>query len=443
MRGWTYSLLRSLEERSIFLSVVLPNGTTCSMAVCHDETEPTPAIRDVTEARSTEHLPGVGRVISKLVIVTEIIAPYRIPVFNALAERPEIDLHVIFLSENDPELRQWLVYKDEIRFSYQVLPSWRHRVGRHNLLLNRGVRSALNRAQPDVLLCGGYNYLASWSAAYWARGQHTPLLLWSESTAFDQRSSYLFVEFLKARFLDLCTAFVVPGQSSLKYLADFGIRRERIFTAPNAVDVSFYSGRAEAARGDEFHVRSRHSLPERYFLFVGRLVWGKGVFDLLEAYAKLKPALREQVGLVLLGEGSDRQKLEDRASKIESGTIRFLGFLHREQLPEIYALSDGLIFPTHSDPWGLVVNEAMACGKPIIATSVAGCTPDLVEDHWNGFVVPPHDIQKLGAAMTDLAEDSELRAQMGYRSQQRIESFSPSAWAAGIITAVKSVMRER
>jgi len=125
--------------------------------------------------------------IPKLVILTEIIAPYRIPVFNALAQRPEIDLHVVFLSENDPTLRQWRIYKDEIRFQYDVLPSWRRRLGGYNVLLNRGVHSALTRIKPDIVLCGGYNYLASWQAAYWARVHRVPLLLWSESTAFDQR----------------------------------------------------------------------------------------------------------------------------------------------------------------------------------------------------------------------------------------------------------------
>ena len=103
---------------------------------------------------------------AKLVILTEIIAPYRIPVFNALAHRPEIDLHVVFLSENDPSLRQWRIYKDEIRFQYEVLPSWRQRLGRYNILLNRGVQSTLNRIKPEVILCGGYNYLASWTAAH-------------------------------------------------------------------------------------------------------------------------------------------------------------------------------------------------------------------------------------------------------------------------------------
>ena len=79
----------------------------------------------------------------RLVILSEIIAPYRIPVFNALARHEGIDLHVIFLAESDPELRDWLVYKDEIHFSYQVLPSWRQRFAGHNLLLNRGLKAAL------------------------------------------------------------------------------------------------------------------------------------------------------------------------------------------------------------------------------------------------------------------------------------------------------------
>ena len=93
----------------------------------------------------------------RLVILTEIISPYRIPLFNALAQHPEVDLHVIFLAETDPSLRQWQIYKEEIDFSCQVLPSWRKRVGRYNVLLNRDVGRALVEAAPDVILCGGYN----------------------------------------------------------------------------------------------------------------------------------------------------------------------------------------------------------------------------------------------------------------------------------------------
>jgi glycosyltransferase involved in cell wall biosynthesis len=376
--------------------------------------------------------------IPKLVIVTEIIAPYRIPVLNALAQRPEIELEVMFLSENDPGLRTWKVYKDEIKFNYHVLPSWRQRLGRYNLLINRGVHAALGRMKPDVLLCGGYNYLASWSAAYWARSHRVPLLLWSESTAADRRREYPLVEFMKARFLKLCKAFVVPGKSSLKYLENLGIQEQRIFTAPNAVDTEYFSKSAERARRSDFDLRERYRLPSRYFLYVGRLIKDKGVFELLQAYAQLRKEIRSDVGLVFAGTGVDSRELVERAAKIVPGAIQFLGFIHREELPEIYALADGLIFPTQSDPWGLVVNEAMACSLPAIVTSVAGCAFDLVRDGWNGFVVPPRDASQLACAMATLEEDSGRRTEMGRRSRELIDAYSPGAWANGIVAAVKS-----
>ena len=382
--------------------------------------------------------------IPKLVIVTEIIAPYRIPVFNALAHRREVDLHVMFLSENDASLRQWRVYKDEIKFRYEVLPSWRQRVGRYHILLNRGVFSALNKIKPDVVMCGGYNYLASWQSACWARVHGVPLLLWSESTSLDRRRGHRVVEFMKRGFLRLCRAFVVPGTSSLQYLKALGISDERIFTAPNAVDSRLFAALEEEARREESQVRARLSLPLRYFVYVGRLVRAKGVFDLVEAYAQLDDEMRAQFGLVFVGDGADRSELMERASDITPGTIEFPGFVQREGLAEFYALADVLIFPTHSDTWGLVVNEAMSCGLPVIATSIAGCVADLVQDGWNGFVVPPRDPSQLAAAMARLAGDSRLRVEMGSRSRERVEAYSPAAWAEGLVKVVGSVgARER
>jgi glycosyltransferase involved in cell wall biosynthesis len=374
----------------------------------------------------------------RLVILTEIIAPYRIPVFNALAERQEIDLHVIFLAENDPGLRQWLVYKDEIQFSYVVLPSWRARVGEHKLLLNRGLSTALRRASPDAILCGGYNYIASWQAMLWARRNHVPLLLWVESTAHDLRSNHALIESLKRRFMRNCDAFVVPGKSSFEYLRNYNTPEENIFTAPNAVDIELFARLSEAVRKDAARHRQALHLPARYFLFVGRLVPEKGVFDLLRSYGTLAPELRSEVGLVFAGDGSARWELSRQATAIEPGSIRFVGFVQRDQLASYYALAEALVFPTHADPWGLVVNEAMACGLPIISTDTAGCAADLVEDGWNGRVVRGADTILLASAMTDLAIDPDPRSLMSQRSRERILQYSPEACAAGIAKAVLS-----
>ncbi len=304
----------------------------------------------------------------RLTITTEIIAPYRIPVFNALAEHPEIDLHVIFLAETDPTQRQWLVYKNEIRFSYEVLPSWRRRMRKQSLLVNWGVTAALRRAAPEVIVCGGYNYVASWRALSWARDNEIPFLLWVESTAKDQRYNSIRIEALKRKF----------------------IQQE------------------------------------------------KGIFDLLEAYAMLPPELRQQVALVLVGDGPSRAEISRRAAAIKCGLVRIAAFAQREQLASYYALAETFVFPTHTDPWGLVVNEAAACGLPIIASDAAGCVPDLLEDHRNGRVIPAHDIAQLAMAMEELASDAQLRAVMGQRSRDRVHQYSPQACAAGVAEGVLS-----
>jgi glycosyltransferase involved in cell wall biosynthesis len=374
----------------------------------------------------------------RLVILTEIISPYRIPLFNALAQHPEVDLHVIFLAETDPELRQWQIHKQEIEFSYQILPSWRRRFGGFNMLLNRGVGGALAKAAPEVILCGGYNYVASWQALFWARTRKIPFFLWSESNVQDLRRGLALVEFLKAEFLRKCSGFVVPGRSAMEYLRLHKVDEGAIFAAPNAVDNDFFATAAAVARQDAATFRRQLVLPARYFLFVGRLVREKGVFELLSAYAKLDESTRQQVGLVLVGDGAVRSQLELQATSILPGVIRFAGFAGREQLAIYYGLAETMILPTYTDTWGLVVNEAMACGLPVIVSQIAGCAADLVRENWNGLLVEPKDVSSLTSAMRTLADPPDLRATMGANSMQHISSYSPEAWSAGVARMVQA-----
>jgi glycosyltransferase involved in cell wall biosynthesis len=375
----------------------------------------------------------------RLVILTEIISPYRIPLFNTLAGNVEVDLHVIFLAETDPTLRQWQVYKDEIQFSYQVLPSWRQRWGPYNVLLNHGVGRALATCAPDVILCGGYNYVASWQALWWARAHKVPFLLWSESNAKDLRRGHAVIEFLKSSFLRKCSGFVVPGRAAQEYLcADKKIMEGALFTAPNAVDNDLFAAGASAARQNAAALRRELGLPKRYFLFTGRLVREKGVFELLSAYAKLNESIRGQVGLVLVGDGVSRRQLEQQATSISPGAIKFAGFAQREQLAIYYGLAEMLVLPTYADTWGLVVNEAMACGLPVILSQSAGCASELMREHWNGLLVPPRDVPSLTFAMSSLAEQPDLCVAMGANSAKHIARYSPTEWSRGIAQMIEA-----
>jgi len=374
----------------------------------------------------------------RLAILTEIISPYRIPLFNALARHAGVDLHVIFLAETDPDLRQWRVYKEEIKCSYEVLPSWRKQVGEYNVLLNHGVGRALTAFAPHAILCGGYNYFASWQALLWARVRNIPFLLWSESHLHELRCVRPLVEFLKDEFLHRCSGFVVPGWSAAEYLRAHKIKGDVIFTAPNAVDNDLFAAEGAEARKNSAARRRELDLPNRYFLFAGRLVREKGVFELLSAYAKLDEQVRQQVGLVFAGDGASRRQLEEQAASISPGAIRFAGFAHRERLAAYYALAEVLVLPTYSDTWGLVVNEGMACGLPVILSRAAGCAVELLKENWNGLLIPPRDVVSLASAMKSLASQPELCATMGANSAQHIANYTPEEWSVGIARAIRS-----
>jgi len=375
----------------------------------------------------------------KLCLLTEIISPYRIPVFNALAKHPQIDLRVIFLAETDPSMRQWRIYSDEARFSYEVLPSWQRRFGKHNILINTNVAATLERSRPDVILCGGYNYLASWQALRWAKRNHVPFLLWTESTRHDERNRHAVVENLKQAFLDDCGGFVVPGKSAFEYVSQMA-GSENIFVAPNAVDNDLFAARSQAAIARSSRMRGELGLPDRFCLYVGRLVRAKGVTDLLQAYAALDPEIREQLGLVFVGDGPMRAELEADARSIFPGSVHFAGFVDRDELAAYYALAECLVLPTHSDTWGLVVNEAMACGLPIVCSRVAGCAADLVGS--NGILVTPGDVSQLSAALRRISADAELRVAMSAESRRVIQNYSPECCANGIAKAALTMATE-
>jgi len=118
------------------------------------------------------------------------------------------------------------------------------------------------------------------------------------------------------------------------------------------------------------------------------------------------------------------------------GEVKFVGFAQREELPSYYALAEMFVLPTYTDPWGLVVNEAMACGLPVVVSQAAGCARDLVREGWNGLLVPPRDVASLTSAIGRLALRPEIRARMGVRATSHIANFSPQKWSVAISSAV-------
>jgi glycosyltransferase involved in cell wall biosynthesis len=357
----------------------------------------------------------------RILIVTEIPAPFRIPLFNALAARPEVELSVAFLAEHDPR-RSYRVYRREFAFDEVVLRGRSLRRGRGWLVLNRGVLALLRRLEPDVVVVGGWNQPAFWQAIVAGKAMRTPTLLWVESTVADARVGGAAADALRRVALRLCSGFLVPGRASRAYLRTFGVAGESIVDAPNAVDLGVFSDRVDAARNGRAALREQLALEGCVFLYVGRFEPEKGLDVLLRAMRDV-PAR-----LVLIGSGP----LEAELRQAGGERVHIVGQLDRDELVPWYAAADALVLPSRSEPWGMTLNEGAAAGLPLVATDAVGAAHDLIEPGENGFRVPAGDEAALAAALNKLATDPELRRVAGERSRELAKRFRPDAWAAAV-----------
>jgi glycosyltransferase involved in cell wall biosynthesis len=356
-------------------------------------------------------------------ILTSIMAPHRIALFNALANMPELDLTVVYLAQTDPS-RHWAANEREMAYRHSVLREhMRFRRGESFIHVTSGLLSELRHSKPEVIVGGGWDQIAYHEARLLRDAVHARFLWWVESNLRDRRLESQTLRRLKHRLVANVDGVVVPGRASLHYVEALGARSDRVWVAPNAVDNDFFLARA----GD----RDGRTGPVR-FLFVGRLESSKGVAYLLDAWSRV----RSDAELLVVGSGSLDAPARLRVANAHMPRVRFLGHLDRDELAAAYADADVFVFPSVSDPWGLVVNEAMASGLPIVASSAPGAIDDLVGDGDNGYVVPPFDPSALTDAMQDLAGDETRRRQMGDRSRARIGHSAPIDWAQGMRQAV-------
>lgn len=370
----------------------------------------------------------------RVAILTEIISPYRIPVFNHLASHPEIDLKVIFASETE-ELRHWRVPKEQIRFNYEVLPGRviARTYQNSSLFFNPTIIQTLHRGHFDTIIFGGYHHFSYWLALAYSKLISKDIILWNESTLKDFRFESKLRHGFKTLLIRSFNRYVVPGTAQRDYLMSFGIQPNTIWTAPNAVDVEFFSETCEQARQNKIALKALLGIQEDVVLFVGRLIDEKGVKDLLQAFERINE--NYNVTLVIVGSGEQEQQYRDY---VETCGLRvvFTGFQQQEDLPRYYGIADIFVFPTHTDTWGLVLNEAMSCSLPLIASSAAGATGDLVKHDWNGYIYETGDIDTLVKYIETLLDSSEMRETMGNHSREMIESYTPEKCAQGFANVI-------
>ncbi len=356
-------------------------------------------------------------------------APYIEERFNAVAARGNLEFEAWFSARREPD-RSWELDERRWRFRYRYLPAIAAAGRRLSLPL-----PLLSGAPPDLLvsLYAGPSYLLGWQLAR-RRGGRTAF--WCEVTFDRWVPRRRWKERLKRHLFPRVDATLGAGEQGRAFAMRYGTPPERALVLPHAIDVEHFATGApqrEAARAEL-------GLRGVTFLYAGRLWWGKGLDCLLDAFGALQRRTEGGVSLLLVGDGPEESRLRQRCRNEGLANVVFAGFQQKPQLPRMYAAADAFVFPTLGDPYGLVLDEAMAASLPVISTSAAGEIGDRVEQGANGFIVPPESSGALAAAMTELARDAELRRRMGEASARAIASHTPERWAADFENVVARIL---
>ena len=365
----------------------------------------------------------------KIIIIHNIIAPYKVALFNELSTLVP-NMEVIFIAEKEKR-RDWEIDYTSINFPYTVL--FKGSIDSVNIFtIAKKTWRILEKIRPNISIICDYSNIFGWVALLWAKKNQNKLIFWLDST-YNDRKHYFPKEQIKHLFLKHFDAFLAPGQKTKNYLEYMKVDRKKIITTGYSVNNDFFIDQFQLNKNhkntlfNELGIKRKHN-----FIFIGRFAYEKNILNLLNSFSDVSKSDSEW-GLLLLGDGPlkkdivsyiSQNKLEDR--------VQLPGFIQQDKIVKYLVTSDVLILPSYSEPWGLVVNEAMLCSMPVIVSNRCGCEPELVREGVNGFSFDPYDSHKLKLLMQGFIQNKNNIKLMGKESLSIIKQHSPANIASVI-----------
>lgn len=371
---------------------------------------------------------------------------YHAPWFRGLAGAGAIDFSVLFIQRPDAREQgrgfgiafEWDVpLLDGYRWS--VVPRLRGRGGLQGFFAVRidGAAALLRELDPDILVLTGWHAWPLMQLLVAARRLGIPVIMRGEANALRPRSWH--VRMVHRWLLRQCAAFLPIGRASRAFYAGYGVGEERLFDAPYFVDNERFARSAAELEPKREALRAQWAIPgdRTCFLYAGKLEPKKRILDLLQS---LRRARADGAAAHLLVVGSGELLAPAQAFAQEHALpVTFAGFLNQSEIASAYVAADALVLPSdHGETWGLVVNEAMACGRPAIVSDRVGCGPDLVTPGATGDSFPFGDVAALAALLAHLAADPASLRRMGAAARERVLAGYTAARAVeGTLRAVE------
>lgn len=336
---------------------------------------------------------------------------YHLPLWREIKSRASVETRIIFLAENLTQ--QWNLDLRDDPTAEVLRGSWAVKLVRLLQLIGRR----------DVELVGlsGWGHPLLMAALLFACIRRIPVTIESD-TQYDPAAAW-WRRVLKRLALPVLfrmpRIFFPAGTRQAAYFMRYGVPTARIRIAQMTVDVHSIMAQIDRCRAQAASASCRDK--PIVFLYVGRLEPHKGILDLLEAFVGLSQN-GEESHLIIVGDGSMRSLIESATRTYPA--VEYLGRLSGNALLQAYNRADVFVLPSRVEPWGLVINEAMAAGLPVIATDRVGCVDDLVREGENGRIVPSACPARLAEAMRTFIHQPDVAATMGHASRQMISSWT-------------------
>lgn len=382
----------------------------------------------------------------RVALVANLLPPYRISLYNQINAHPDINLEVLLCSWKEKD-RSWDVNSEEIKFTCHTFSGLNiplrfspSRSDYYHIHLNFSLLARLVKEEYDAVIFSGYASLTNQASFWLTKMKKIPAIIWYRSHA----SSNALIRKLLSPYVDAMingsSAMIVPGEKSKEHLLLRGVDSQDIFSVGNSIDNDSFnqSYRSSQERGRNALRKELNLDDQKVILYVGRLVDVKGLFTLLDSFIQVKKKVPGAT-LLILGDGYLQSELMSYCQQQHISSVKFIGFVQSSELGKYYYSSDVFVLPSRYETWGLVLNEAMIFGLPVVTTSSVGAAGEIVLDKKTGFIVPPDDPEKLAEALVTILSDESLSRTMGENARSVIANHKPEHSARGFVKAIRRV----
>lgn len=366
----------------------------------------------------------------RVLYLTNIPTPYRVDFFNELGKYCKL---TVLFERNDADNRenQWL--KNE-NYNFQSIYLKGKKIGVDSAISFEIIKY-LNKTFFDIIIVGGYSTPTGILAINYMKLRKIPFGINADGAFINHKENFL-KKFIKKYNISAAKFWLSTGKDTTNYFKYYGGNSRQIYTYPFTSLLDKDILKVPIEKINKERLKEKLGIKEkRVILAVGQFIHRKG-FDVL---LKATEDISKEFGVYIVG-GTPNKELLDLKEKLNNNSIHFIEFKSKSKLRDYYLASDVFVLPTREDIWGLVINEAMAHGLPIITTEKCIAGLELVKNGENGFIVPIDDSNILAKRIMDVIEDENSLNDMSIKSLNAIQEYTIENMAKEHIEIFKKIL---